>query len=974
MKKTLFALVLTLLCVTATARPVDAGTARRAATTFMSAAGIRDTASLVDITKQSPYTEFYIFASEDGGFILVSADDCVLPILGYSVTGEFPLNDMPVHVAEWLDLYAQQIAFCRLHEVDNGKGEAEEQWNMLVKGVVPPAPLTAVSPMLSTTWNQSPRYNNLCPYDSTGGGRSVSGCTATATAQIMKFWNHPTTGYGSHSYNTTNYGTLSANFGATTYQWSSMPNSLNSSSSTTQINAVATLMYHIGVAAHMNYSASGSGAATNSGGNVTTASAENALKTYFRYSHNIHGVYLLDFTDADWKALLRNELDNGRPLLYTGYDTSAGHAFVFDGYNNNGLFHVNWGWGGSYDGYYAIGTLNPGSGGIGGNSTYTFNLSNSAVIGIQPVTTGWGTGGTVTVNTVGGTSGCSVSGGGTYGAFDTVTLLATAAAGYRFDHWSDGNKYNPRKLVVNSGNMNVTAHFVALSGDTLSYCGSNGRRQTSYSVSGNNYRWGIKLPASTLTAGHSLSAVQLYVSKAGTYTLNIHTGASSPTTLLYTSTHTFTSNNTGAWNTIPLTTPVAVDATQPIWISFTCSNASYPAAVTYYSGNNDGMCWGNNMTSYSSYRYTFMIRALFVPPLRTVTVNSNDTTMGLVFGSGTYHEGSTVTVHAAARPSHRFIQWNDGVTTNPRSFVLTCDTSFTAIFDSNRYMLNVVSNNPDWGTVSGGGLYSQGSTATIVATPSAGYRFLRWNDGFTDNPRSVTVNGDATYTAYFEAIPPCTIHAGCNNSGWGTVEGGGLYPVGATATLTAIPVDGYRFVRWQDYNTENPRSFTVTGDANYIAFFEVMPPATYIVTVVSNNPEWGTVGGSGTYTVGYTATLTATPNDGYHFVRWHDGNTSRMRNVTVTADTTYTAFFEADQHEGVDEIDKTRFLVYPNPATTILNIVVDEYGEAVILDVMGRMTASVSVAPGTNTIDVSTLPNGVYFIKVSDTHSSFIKR
>lgn len=974
MKKTLFALLLTLLCASVFARPVDVATARRVADTYMAAMGMRNTSALVDVTAQTSFTEFYVFAAEDGGFILVSADDCVLPVLAYSLTDSFQLDDMPVHVSEWLDLYEQQIAFCRLHEDVEAKGEAGQQWDMLLGGTMPPAPLTAVSPMLTTTWNQSPRYNNLCPYDSTGGGRSVTGCTATATAQIMKYWNHPSTGYGSHSY-TTSYGTLSANFGATTYQWSNMPNSLNSSSSSTQINAVATLMYHIGVAAHMNYSASGSGAATNSGGSVTTASAENALKTYFRYSHNIHGVYLVDFTDADWKALLRNELDNGRPLLYTGYDTSGGHAFVFDGYNNSGMFHVNWGWGGSYDGYYAIGTLNPGSGGVGGNSTYTFNLSNSAVIGIQPVTTGWGTGGTVTVNTAGGVSGCSVSGGGTYSAFDTVTLLATAASGYRFDHWSDGNKYNPRKFVVNSGNINITAHFVPLAGDTLSYCGSNGRRLTNYSVSSHNNRWGIKLPASTLPAGHTLSAVQLYVSKAGTYTLKIHTGATSPTTQLYTSTHTFTANNTGQWNTIPLTTPLTLSATQPVWISFTCSDASYPAAVTHYSGNGDGICWGNNMTSYSnSYRYSFMIRALFTPPLRTVTLAANDSTLGLVLGGGSYHEGSTVVIRAVPRTDCSFLHWNDGVVANPRSIVLMSDTTFTAVFDSIRYSLNVVSADSSMGTTTGSGLYRPGVAATIGALPAPGYRFQRWNDGFTENPRSVTVTGNATYTAYFETapVPSHAVNVVSSNHSMGTVTGGGIYPEGAEITISASPREGYLFTHWNDGDTANPRIVTVVGDITYIAYFAEPLPPQYTITVGSNNAAWGTVSGGGTYYEGTTATLTATASEGYHFVQWHDGVTTNPRTVTVTEDSTYTAFFAADPHEGVDDADAVELQLYPNPASTTVTIS-GVQDDVQLIDATGRTIRTIRYTGNQAiTIDVSTLADGVYFLKSGTHHSSFI--
>lgn len=970
MKRILFVVIFALLSVAVMARPVDAVTARRVADTYMSAMGMRNTAALIDITARTSYTGFYVFAAEDGGFVLVSADDCVLPILGYSLTADFPLSGMPEHVAEWLGLYEEQIAFCRQHEDENAKGEAALQWQALLEGSLPPMPYTtAVSPMLTTSWGQGNRYNNYCPYDSAGGGRSVTGCTATAMAQVMKYWNHPTTGYGSHSYTTSSYGTLSANYGMTTYNWSSMPNSLSSSSSTTQIDAVATLMYHAGVSAEMNYSASGSGAATNAAGSLTRASAENALKTYFKYSPTLHGVYLREYSDEGWKELLRNELDNGRPLLYTGYDTSAGHAFVFDGYNIGGMFHVNWGWTGSYDGYYAIGALNPGSGGIGGNSTYTFNLSNSAIIGIKPVTTGWGNGGTVTVATAGGGTGCSVSGGGNYAFHDTVTLLATAAQGYRFDHWSDGNKRNSRKLVVSSGNINLTAHFAALAGDTLSYCGSSGYRLTSYSVSSHNNKWGIKLPSSSLIAGHKLEAVQLFVYKAGSYTLNVYSGTSLPTTLVYTTTVSYTSNQTDQWQTINLSTPASIDATKSLWVTFTCT-ASYPAAVTHYSGNNDGFCWGNNMAT-STNRYSFMIRAIFLPPQHTVTVVSNNESLGHVFGSGVFNEGSIVSISAVPMTGCDFLYWTDGVTDNPRTFVLLSDTTFTAVFDTSRFTLAVVTADSTMGSVYGGGRYFEGSTAVIGANPVAGYRFMRWNDGFTDNPRSVTVTGNATYTAYFEPLPPASVTVLSNNSSWGTVTGGGSYTSGSVVTLAATPASGYHFVRWSNGVTDNPCVVIVTGDVTYIAYFE---PEQYTVSVVSNNPDWGEVSGGGTYMAGYTATLTANANSSYRFVQWSDGSTSRVHNVTVTADTTYTAYFESEGGEGVEGVVDNVFGIYPNPVSSTLNLIVAEPGEASVLDAMGRSTANISVVPGTNTIDVSSLPNGVYFIKVGAIHYSFIKR
>lgn len=621
MKKTLLLVVFALLTMVGIAKPVDQGTARRVAETYMQAAGMRNVAALADITSQTPFTAFYVFAAEEGGFILVSADDCVLPVLGYSLTTRFEVKDMPVHLRRWLESYEEQIVFYSRRYSNGPQYEGDpvrEQWQQLAAGRVP-APMlpTAVAPLVSTTWNQSPLYNDLCPFDSAANRPAVAGCTAIAMSQIMKYWNHPAVGYGSRSYvcdnGDTNFGTLSANFGATTYDWTNMPTALTGASSATEINAVATLVYHVGVSVNMRYSVSGSGAATDNAGRVDRASAENALYRYFKYQPTLHTIYMGDYSNEEWGSLLRAELDANRPMLYTGYDTSAGHAFVFDGYDNNGQFHINWGWGGWCDGYYIVGDLHPASGGIGGNSTYTFNLSNFALIGIQPMAS-WNTSATTTVTaTAAGGTGCTVSGAGTYGFGDTVMLRATAAEGYYFTGWSDGYKYNPRSFIATGSNINLTAQFAALAGDTLSYCSGN-RQITSFGTGdyGDDKYWGIRLPASAIENGKTLTAVQFYAAYATDYTLVVYEGTTVVATVPYTALQE-------GWQTITLTNPVVLDGTQPVKISFYCNTVAYPAALTYYSGTNNGLLWGNDLEDISdSWDYTFMIKGLFYTPASLV--------------------------------------------------------------------------------------------------------------------------------------------------------------------------------------------------------------------------------------------------------------------------------------------------------------------------------------------------------------------
>jgi hypothetical protein len=193
----------------------------------------------------------------------------------------------------------------------------------------------------------------------------------------MKFWNHPTTGTGSNSYYHPTYGTLSANFSNTTYNYAAMPNNVTSTNS-----AVATLMYHCGVAVNMNYTPTGSGAwvLTNDFAGYHPASAQNAYVSYFGYSQNILGVQRVNFSETSWINQLKAELNLSRPVQYAGWSSSmtSAHTWVVDGYNTSNYFHMNWGWGGSYNGYFSLNSLNPGS--------YQFNNNQQALINIVPVT------------------------------------------------------------------------------------------------------------------------------------------------------------------------------------------------------------------------------------------------------------------------------------------------------------------------------------------------------------------------------------------------------------------------------------------------------------------------------------------------------------------------------------------------------------------------------------------------------------
>lgn len=326
---------------------------------------------------------YYIFTTEDNcGFVIVSGDDCATPILGYSTDGYIDMNNMPIQLCDLLQSYSEEIQFAIDNNIQASDSVASS-WQAYLRAPQSQMATTAVSPLVSTKWNQSPYYNAKCPNDATLsplGGHPTTGCVATAMAQIMKYWGYPSKGSGSKSYKSENYGTLSANFSITTYDWTNMPIKLTSSSSNTQVNAVSTLMFHCGVGVEMNYNCDGHGSSgaytVDVGGGK--ASAEKALRQYFGYSSSVTGKkWTSSTTETTWKNMLKTELNNNRPILYSGRSSSSGgHAFVCDGYDSNDRFHFNWGWGGSADGYFSLTALTP--------SSYNFSEGQQAIIGIQP--------------------------------------------------------------------------------------------------------------------------------------------------------------------------------------------------------------------------------------------------------------------------------------------------------------------------------------------------------------------------------------------------------------------------------------------------------------------------------------------------------------------------------------------------------------------------------------------------------------
>ena len=274
----------------------------------------------------------------------------------------------------------------------------------------------------------------------------------------------------------------------------------------------------------------------------------------------------------------------------------------------------------------------------------------------------------------------------------------------------------------------------------------------------------------------------------------------------------------------------------------------------------------------------------------TITVKADQPSWGTVTGGGTYYYGDTIQISATANLGFAFIKWHDGNTNNPREIIVTGDATYTALFDIRQCEIRAEVSPAGAGTIDGGGVYNYGETIRLTVHNNQGFVFDRWDDGNITNPRIVLVEGDATYTALFNAVQ-YEITTEADPEEGGTVRGAGIYDYGATASLKADPNEGYMFISWHDGIMTNPRNVTVTQNAHYKALFYLIGTPEYTITVLPNDPELGTVTGSGTYPENTSIEISAVPVSGAIFEGWHDGNTDNPRTVVVTADTTYKAIF-----------------------------------------------------------------------------------
>ena len=334
----------------ATARPVDVGQAQRLGQKFVNAnfSKTRQDSDLRLVytgVSSRGETCYYVFNVGQMGFVIISADDCYRPVVGYSDEGVFTTENMSPELKYYLDNIAEGRSHAR---ISNQSPEVEAEWQLFAetgkllsfnKG-------KTATYLVQTRWNQDSPYNKFCPLASGGsGGRAYAGCVATAMSQVMKYWNYPEHGSGSHTY-IWGSDTLTANFGEATYEFDKMKLSIGIMSPDEDVFPIAWFMYHCGVAVDMMYSASGSGA--------YSEDVPDVILKNFGYTNKARLRKRDAYSLKEWQNMLKDSFDQGWPVYYSGSSDDGGHAFVCDGYNDADLFHYNWGWSGSSDGWFVI--------------------------------------------------------------------------------------------------------------------------------------------------------------------------------------------------------------------------------------------------------------------------------------------------------------------------------------------------------------------------------------------------------------------------------------------------------------------------------------------------------------------------------------------------------------------------------------------------------------------------------------------
>ncbi|MBR5910939.1 MAG: C10 family peptidase [Bacteroidales bacterium] len=624
------------------AERVKPETARKVASTFLNSNGAKAEVQLADLSRMAGFANLYIFTTEPAGFVVMAADDRVQPILGYSFNSSFGITDMPDNLRSWLQGYNDQIQ----HAIDNqapATAQTKRQWIELAEGNTKAATATpVVAPLLQTKWGQEYPFNGQCP------SGAVSGCVATAMAQIMKYWEWPASGTGTHT--NENNSSQTVDFSAATYDYDNManlyynyyddngtPHQISDNPTQAQIDAVATLMYHCGVAVDMEYG---------SGSYADTYYIGNRLQTYFNFP-NISTDYLNHYGEDSWTALLKTELDANRPMIYYGgYSWNGGrHVFVCDGYDSDDKFHFNWGWNGHYDGYFSLGNLNTGANSEAGSGNGDYTAGQNAFYGIQPNATLPNTPGNFAATAEGQTVAISwdaVSDATSYKLYRNGVAIATLTTetNYTDEEVAYGEHIYSVRSVANDGSRSLAANakveiensgpvvpvasgpvVTDLQADiegqdvTLSWTALTPGEDVVLKYGENRYNsstvkyWGQRFPASTDLAGKAVSKISTCIGKEGNYEVMVCKGMGNRVTqTVYTQSFTIEVSDRNKWIEIVFEEPVLVDYTTDLWIvihSESGGETSVDCALYTDEGHDNAALYADNLDGNFQQRTTW---------------------------------------------------------------------------------------------------------------------------------------------------------------------------------------------------------------------------------------------------------------------------------------------------------------------------------------------------------------------------------
>lgn len=338
--------------------------------------GVRSNARKTSKKGAAERDYLYVFNIDGGGYVVVSGDDRTEEILGYSTTGTFDADKIPDNMRAFLQEYVDGIKYLDDHDIQV-TGTATRTPNVKA----------GIKPLLTTRWDQWAPYNIYCP-QITEEERGLTGCDATALAQIMYYHQWPATSTEIPAYTSERRKIAMPAIEPTTIDWANMKDTYTcykdvnktEANATESEKAVAKLMQLCGQALEMDY-----GIAEDGGSSAYTDASVKALVKYFDYEEEtVKSIQRYNYSYSEWQDIIYNELANRRPVLYTGQSTGGGHMFVCDGYDSDDFFHINWGWSGGADDYFRLRLLNPYTQGAGGSTTNEgFGVAQDAVIGIQ---------------------------------------------------------------------------------------------------------------------------------------------------------------------------------------------------------------------------------------------------------------------------------------------------------------------------------------------------------------------------------------------------------------------------------------------------------------------------------------------------------------------------------------------------------------------------------------------------------------